>query len=80
MKNIYDVLRQKESEVQQLQKEIEALRVVARLLADDGDGEVSSSRPASAGAGRVSAAAAVAAAVKPEPLSASAPAGIRQFP
>ncbi len=80
MKNIYDVLRQKESEVQQLQKEIEALRVVARLLADDGDGEVSSSRPASAGAGRVSAAAAVAAAVKPEPLSAAAPAGIRQFP
>ncbi len=35
MKNIYDVMRQKEAEIQQLQKEIEALRVAARLLADD---------------------------------------------
>ena len=37
MKNIYDVLRQKENEIQQLQKDIEALRVAARLLADDND-------------------------------------------
>ncbi len=73
MKNIYEVLRQKELEVQQLQKEIEALRVAARLLADDNDAD-NNARP------RVSAAAAVAAAVKPaEPISA-APAGIRQFP
>jgi hypothetical protein len=37
MKNIYDVLRQKEAELQQIQKEIEALRVAARLLAEEGD-------------------------------------------
>ncbi len=37
MKNIYDVLRQKEAELQQLQKEIEALRIAARLLADEGE-------------------------------------------
>ncbi len=35
MKNVFDVLRQKESELQQIQKEIEALRVAARLLADE---------------------------------------------
>ncbi len=37
MKNIYDVLRQKEAELQQLQKEIEALRIAARLLSDDNE-------------------------------------------
>jgi len=37
MKNIFDVLRQKEAELQQIQREIEALRVAARLLAEDGD-------------------------------------------
>ena len=37
MKNIYDVIRQKELEQQQLQKEIEALRLASRLLADEGD-------------------------------------------
>jgi hypothetical protein len=80
MKNIYEVLRQKELEVQQLQKDIEALRVAARLLADD-EAEASSSRPltSSATTPRISAAAAVAAAVKPaEPMSQSV--GIRQFP
>lgn len=35
MKNIYEVLRQKESDLQQLQKEVEALRLAARLLADE---------------------------------------------
>lgn len=35
MKNIYDVLKQKEAQIEQLQTEIEALRVAARLLADD---------------------------------------------
>jgi len=35
MKNIADVLKQKEIEYMQLQKDIEALRVAARLLADD---------------------------------------------
>ncbi len=37
MKNINDVLKQKEIEYLQLQKEIEALRTAARLLADDSD-------------------------------------------
>ena len=32
MKNIYDVLRQKENEIERLKKEIQALRVVAPLL------------------------------------------------
>lgn len=37
MKNIHDVMRQKEQQIQQLQREIEALRVAARILAEDGD-------------------------------------------
>jgi hypothetical protein len=37
MKNIVDVLRQKEAELQQLQKDIELLRNAMRLLADEGD-------------------------------------------
>ncbi len=79
MKNIYEVLRQKELEVQQLQREIEALRVAARLLADDNETEAATARPSNVAAPRVSAAAAVAAAVKPAD-SLSAAAGIRQFP
>lgn len=39
MKNIYDVLKQKEAQIQQIQKEIEALRLAARLLADEDDAE-----------------------------------------
>ena len=35
MKNIYDVIRQKEQEISELQRQIEALRTAARLLADD---------------------------------------------
>jgi hypothetical protein len=34
MKNIYDVMRQKELEIDRLKKEIEALRVVAPMLED----------------------------------------------
>jgi len=34
MKNIYDVIRQKELEIERLKKEIEALRVVAPMLED----------------------------------------------
>jgi len=37
MKNIFDVLRQKEAELQQIQKEIEALRIAARILSDEGE-------------------------------------------
>lgn len=35
MKNILDVLKQKEIELLQVQGEVEALRMVARLLADE---------------------------------------------
>ena len=35
MKNIHDVCWQKEAEIRLLQHEIEVLRTVARLLADD---------------------------------------------
>ena len=37
MKNIFDVLKQKEAELQQIQKEIEALRVAARIMQEDGE-------------------------------------------
>jgi hypothetical protein len=39
MKNVYEVLRQKELEVSRLEKEVEALRVAAPLLAEDGEVE-----------------------------------------
>ncbi len=35
MRNIYEVIRQKEAEIQQLEKELEALRLAARLLTED---------------------------------------------
>jgi hypothetical protein len=38
MKNVYEVLRQKELEISQLKKEVEALRVAAPLLSEDNDG------------------------------------------
>ncbi len=34
MKNVYEVLRQKELEVSRVEKEVEALRVAAPLLSD----------------------------------------------
>jgi hypothetical protein len=37
MKNVYEVLRQKELELARLEKEVEALRVAAPLLSDDKD-------------------------------------------
>jgi hypothetical protein len=36
MKNVYEVLRQKELEVSRLKQEVEALRVAAPLLSDGG--------------------------------------------
>ncbi|HVP42837.1 MAG TPA: hypothetical protein VMS96_05365 [Terriglobales bacterium] len=47
MKNINDVIRAKEQQVQQLQRELEVLRSAARLLADDTDA-APAPRPASA--------------------------------
>lgn len=46
MKNIYDVIRQKEQEITELQREIEALRTAARLLADDEPAETYPTRSA----------------------------------
>jgi hypothetical protein len=40
MKNIHEVLREKEQQIEQLQRDIEVLRAAARLL--DGDGGSSS--------------------------------------
>jgi len=39
MKNVYEVLRQKELEVSKLEIEIEALRIVAPLLTEDVEAE-----------------------------------------
>ena len=46
MKNVYEVLRQKELEISRLQKEVEALRVAAALLSED-DGKENKPRLAS---------------------------------
>ena len=35
MKNIYEVLRQKETEIERTKKELQALRIVAPLLEDE---------------------------------------------
>lgn len=47
MKNVYEVLRQKELELARLEKEVEALRVAAPLLSDDKDGssEIAVTKP-----------------------------------
>jgi hypothetical protein len=45
MKNIYDVIRQKESDIQQIQKELEALRLAARLLTDDTKVDLDAPKP-----------------------------------
>jgi hypothetical protein len=39
MKDVYAVLRQKERELSRLEKEVEALRVAAPLLSEDGEAE-----------------------------------------
>ncbi len=42
MKNVYEVLRQKELEVSKVEKEVEALRIAAPLLSDDDQADYSS--------------------------------------
>jgi hypothetical protein len=37
MKNITEVLREKEAQLQQVQMEVDALRVAMKLLSEDGD-------------------------------------------
>ena len=44
MKNVYEVLRQKEMELTRLEKEVEALRLVAPLLSEEK--EMGSEKPA----------------------------------
>ena len=46
MRNIYEVIREKEAEIEQLQKQVEALRVAARILSEDGKSEREPARPA----------------------------------
>ncbi len=50
MKNVYEVLRQKELELSRLEKEVEALRVAAPLLSEDKELGVDS-KPTLAGTG-----------------------------
>ena len=48
MKSIVEVLKQKEAELQQIQIEVEALRVAMRLMSEDGDGSARSLAPVGA--------------------------------
>ena len=40
MRDVYEVLRQKELEQSRLENEVEALRVVAPLLSEDGESDI----------------------------------------
>jgi hypothetical protein len=46
MKNVYEVLRQKEMELTRLEKEVEALRLVAPLLSEEKEGLSDMAKPA----------------------------------
>lgn len=46
MKNVYEVLRQKEMELTRLEKEVEALRLVAPLLSDEKENLSDLAKPA----------------------------------
>jgi hypothetical protein len=46
MKNVYEVLRQKEMELTRLEKEVEALRLVAPLLSEEKEGLADMVKPA----------------------------------
>jgi hypothetical protein len=45
MKNVYEVLRQKELEISKLKTEVEALRIVAPLLSDEGESSDNNESP-----------------------------------
>ena len=47
MKDVYELLRQKEVAIERIRREIAALQVVAPLLADDGDTRRTGESPAS---------------------------------
>ena len=42
MKNVYEVLREKEAQLRQVQMEVDALRVAAPLLNEESEAEVNS--------------------------------------
>ena len=46
MKSVYELLRQKESEMQRLERELEALRITAKLLESENAKAVAAPRPA----------------------------------
>ena len=46
MKNVYEVLRQKEQELMRLEKEVEALRIAAPLLSEEKEMQTDISKPA----------------------------------
>ena len=46
MKNVYEVLRQKEMELTRLEKEVEALRLVAPLLSEEKESTSEIGKPA----------------------------------
>jgi hypothetical protein len=46
MKNVYEVLRQKEMELTRLEKEVEALRLVAPLLSEEKEALLEMGKPA----------------------------------
>ncbi len=50
MKNVYEVLRQKEMELTRLEKEVEALRLVAPLLSEEKENMVEVVKPTLAAA------------------------------
>ena len=50
MKNVYEVLRQKEIELTRLEKEVEALRLVAPLLSEEKENLADIGKPAMAAA------------------------------
>ncbi len=51
MKNIQDLIRQKEAELEQIQRELEALKIVARLLQDGTENITANVMPIPAAAG-----------------------------
>lgn len=50
MKDINEVLKKKETDLQQLQREVEALRIAARLLSEEVETVTAYARPAPANA------------------------------
>jgi hypothetical protein len=52
MKNVYEVLREKESQLRQVQMEVEALRVVAPLLSEENEAESENGARRAAGKSR----------------------------